>query len=323
MRRRARLMAVATLFTAAITGLPALGGGHTWRVNEIFSNADGTIQFVELRESQGTNLERATGGHVVSSIATAKTFTITSNVTGPTANKCLLIATAAFAALPGAPTPDYTIPAGSLPFFFSIAGDTIRYSTYDESPGFVFSAGQLPTDGVSSLNRVCTFPDCPTVPTVGTNSPRNYAGVTGSVDASAPPPAVPDGQAGSTPMRASRLDVAGTSLSVTFDTATCTGVSSRQILYGQQSQLPTTPGGAFGLTGSACGVTASPFTWNGVPAPTGGTGLVWWLLAVKSATKEGSWGKTSAGAERIGPGPGGSSGQCGVTSRNIINACGH
>ncbi|MFP6607219.1 MAG: hypothetical protein VCC19_11635, partial [Myxococcota bacterium] len=32
---------------------PALAGIHTWDVNEVFSNADGTIQFVELWEAAG------------------------------------------------------------------------------------------------------------------------------------------------------------------------------------------------------------------------------------------------------------------------------
>ena len=29
---------------------PLLAGAHTWNVNEVFSNADGTVQFIELVE---------------------------------------------------------------------------------------------------------------------------------------------------------------------------------------------------------------------------------------------------------------------------------
>jgi hypothetical protein len=193
-------------------------------------------------------------------------------------------------------------------------------------PSFTFNAGQLPTDGIHSL--VCntgTFVACnPADLVVAVNSPTNYAGATGSIDVSTPPAGVPDGTAGSTPMKAPKLNTAGTSLSVTFDTATCSGVTNRQIIYGQGSQLPTTSGGTFGLSGSDCTVTTSPFTWNSVPAPTGGTGLVWWLITARDGSnREGSWGKKSSGAERVGQGPGGSSGQCGITTRNLGNACGH
>jgi hypothetical protein len=76
--------------------------------------------------------------------------------------------------LPGAPTPDRTIPAGTLPFFFSISGDTVSYYSYDS---FVF--GTVPTNGTDSIHRVGG---------VAANSPTNYAGATGSVDAGGPPP---------------------------------------------------------------------------------------------------------------------------------------
>jgi len=125
-------------------------------------------------------------------------------------------------------------------------------------------------------------------------------------------------------MTVSKLDAAGTSLSVTFDTATCSGVTNREIIYGERSQLPASPGGSFGLLGSACSVASSPFNWNPAPAPSGGTGLIWWLMTVRDASnREGSWGKGSDGQERVGPGAGGSSGQCGVTARALTNACGH
>ena len=150
----------------------ARGGSHTWDVNEVFSNADGTIQFVELREANGTPNEVGVGGHIVSADVTGESFVIASNVPSPTSNRHLLFATAAFAALPGAPTPDQIIPAGSVPFF-STSGDTVRYQPWD-----VFTFGPVPTDGINSMNRTGTA--------VRPNSPTNYAGQTGSVDASGP-----------------------------------------------------------------------------------------------------------------------------------------
>ena len=312
-----KLAALLMLGSILIAGRPAVAGSHTWVFNEAFSNADGTIQFIEFRENTGGAAEFAVNGHSMSS--NTQVFAIGgAALTGNTSFKTFLVATQGFADLPGAPTPDRILPAGNVPFF-SRVNDTLACTGW---PSMIFTAGQLPTDGIHSLTTAANGTCSPCTVTV--NSPKNYAGTTGSVDASAPPAAVPDGSVGSTPMRATKLNAAGTSLSITFDTATCSGVTNREIIFGQGAQLPTTSGGTFALSGSVCSITTSPFTWNSVPAPTGGTGLVWWLMTASDAShREGSWGKKSSGAERVGQGPGGSSGTCGVTTRNLTNTCGH
>ena len=152
----------------------ALCGGHTWVVNEIFSNSDGTIQFIEVKESLGGDFETGTGGHNVTS--STKSFTITSNSPAPTGFRHILLATPAFAGLPGAPTPDYTIPAGSVPFFDK-TGDVISYVPYCT---FTLGAGVLPTDGVNSLTITSHHAHATST---GANSPTNYAGQTGSINA--------------------------------------------------------------------------------------------------------------------------------------------
>jgi hypothetical protein len=146
----------------------ALAGIHTWDVREVFSNADGTIQFVELWESAGGNFETGVGTGSMSS--NTQSFAIGAGaVAPPTGFKFYLLGTAAFAALPGAPTPDAIIPAGSVPFF-NTAGDTVSFVGWDS-----WAFGAVPTNGTDSLDRLTG---------VGANSPTNYAGVTGSVDAS-------------------------------------------------------------------------------------------------------------------------------------------
>jgi len=317
--KSAKLTSLLMLGTMTIA-VPAWAGSHLWRFSEAFSNADGTIQFIELHETSGVdNGEVGINGHTISS--TTKTYLIPPpSLPFTTANKRLLFATPAFAALPGAPTPDYIFPAGSVPFFSTVS-DTLACSGW---PSMIMAAGQLPTDGIHSLvcanEASCSGANI----VVQVNSPTNYAGQTAAVDASTPPPAVPDGSAGSTPMTVSKLDPAGTSLSIAFDTATCSGVTNRQIIYGVGSQLPAALGGAFSLTGSACAVGGSPFGWNPAPDVPNPGDLVWWLMTARDASnREGSWGKDSAGQERIGPATGGSSGQCGVTTRNISNVCGH
>lgn len=157
-----------------LTAAPVWAGGHTWRVSEVFSSPCGTIQFVECVECCGGTMEVATGGHNVTS--TTHLFTIPVNVVPPTSFKHLLFATPAFAALPGAPAPDYIFSPGSVPFF-STSGDTVSYVPYDT---IMFTAAQLPTDGVRSLNHNLS----PSSLFIAPNSPTNYAGATASVDAS-------------------------------------------------------------------------------------------------------------------------------------------
>jgi len=94
-------------------------------------------------------------------------------LSAPTSNKFYLLGTAGFQALSGAPAVDATIPPGTLPFFFATGGDTVTYGPYDS---FVFAS--VPTNGIDSQNRIGG---------VLPNSPTNYAGVSGSVDASAGP----------------------------------------------------------------------------------------------------------------------------------------
>ena len=308
------LFVVLVLVVLAVSSPLVIAGSHTWKFVEAFSNADGTIQFIEFGELNGVTGENAINGHTMSS--TTKFFSIGgSPVPGSTAFKRFLVATPAFAALPGAPTPDRILPAGQVPFF-SRVNDTLACSGW---PSMIFTAGQLPTDGIHSLTASASGTCSPCTVTV--NSPKNYAGATGSVDVSPGPPTIADGSPG-TPMTVAKLDESGTSLSVSFDTALCQGVitSGPHLIYGEKSQLPGTLGGPYGVSGGACGISASPYTWNPTPDSVDGSGLIWWLVVAEKGTKEGGWGRDSAGSERNGST---SSGQCGMTSKDLSNVCGN
>jgi hypothetical protein len=316
MTRTKSTVALILFSSIALAFVPASAGAHTWDVFEIFSNADGTIQFIELREMNGTAGEVGVGNGTITS--NINVFDIPSDVASPTTNKHILFGTPAFDALfsqlPGNPHVDFmfpVFPVNMIPFF-SVNGDTIRYTPYDAR---TFGAGQLPTDGSMSLNLNTTTGTL--VPLV--NTPENYAGQTGTIDATPPPPGVPDGRAGSTPMLVSKLDPSGSQLSISWGT-TC-GSTQYSILFGDRSQLPTLPGGAFAVGGSVCGIAASPYTWNPTPVPVQGP-LVWWLIVTRDQTTEGPWGKDSQGVERVGPGAGGSSLQCGATAKDTTSACG-
>lgn len=142
---------------------------HLWLINEVFSCADGSIQFIELfttlngqqvledHDLQATNL----GG------TQALTFTFPTDSGSPTANKFLLLATANFGSLPGGVTPDFVI---SSTFVFTQGG---FLEILPGGDGISYGAGALPVDGIHSLNGDGT--------TTGVNSPRNFNGDQGSI----------------------------------------------------------------------------------------------------------------------------------------------
>lgn len=164
------------LFSLTISALPANAGGHTWRIKEVFSNASGTVQFIELIESCGTPNEVALIGHQVK--ANANFVNLTANLpAGTSANKHILFGTANLTSF-GGPAPDYIIPAN----FISLSGVTVEYTPQHTC---IIGSGVIPTNGSNSLNRAagCNLATCPT--TVALNSPTNLAGQTGTVNAPA------------------------------------------------------------------------------------------------------------------------------------------
>ncbi len=287
---------------AVCASQPVFAGAHTWDVHEVFSNASGTIQFIELLESNGGAAEGGVGSAGVSSVATGKASDACPNVTGSTANKRYLVATPAFAALPGAPLPNCTLSGPDAVDFFSKVADTIRYGSlpYDT---LSFTSGQLPTDGVRSLFEGGT---------TGNATPTNYAGQT-----FAPPgvngllleklPGFPD----------------GARLSFSWN-VNCLGAARYHIVYGLDSDLPAALGGVYNLQAPGigqCAIVAPPKVLTGIPAPAPG-GFLWYLvLADNASTVEGSWGLDGSGGQRTGP-TGGHSGQCSMTSKSIVNTCG-
>ena len=93
------IFAIAMLF--AVSG-SALASFHLWHITQVYSNADGSIQFVQLQEGFGANGQEFLAGHALTSTqgATTNTLIFPSNLpSGSTANRSVLIATAGFAAL--------------------------------------------------------------------------------------------------------------------------------------------------------------------------------------------------------------------------------
>jgi len=153
---------------------------HSWEINELYSNADGSIQFIELFESKGDddshllftdNAQLSSSDGLITNLMASFPNDLPSNLT---ANKFFLIATTGFTELDGAVTPDYILPDE---FLFPCGGSV------DFGLGVsMMTHGALPIDGVFSLNADGS---------TGTNSPTNFAGGTGSIIASALVPVPP------------------------------------------------------------------------------------------------------------------------------------
>ena len=309
-RWRGVVVPVILLSIGALTGPGVLAGEHTWDVWEVFSNADGTVQFIELREANNSGSEVGVNGNIVRVLPSNKTFQIPAPaLTGNTAGKSFLMATAAFAALPGAPTPDRTLPNN---FIVQATDTSAAFEPWDTA---TWTAGTLPTNGILSLSR--TGPGSALVS--GANTPTNYAGDTATIDASGGGgPTLPEEPG----LTASRLIADGSSISVSWDAAACSGEVDHQILFGNRSGFPAIAGGTYTLEGGECSIgTSSPYTWA-APAPTSGN-LLWFLVVAEdNAAKEGSWGRDKALNERNGPGTNGSSAVCSVTDKELTDTCG-
>ncbi len=139
---------------------------HLFRIEQLYTNADGSVQFVVLQESTGSNGENLWAGQVLRATddtGAQKTLQFPSNLpSSATANRSVLVATPGFAAL-GLVTPDYTIPAGFLP----IAGGTLNFAGVQQ-----VTFGPLPVDGTNALSATGAV-----VPNLATN----FAGVSASV----------------------------------------------------------------------------------------------------------------------------------------------
>ncbi|HEX9302067.1 MAG TPA: hypothetical protein VF959_06920 [Casimicrobiaceae bacterium] len=167
------LLAAACLLTASAS----LAAFHLFSIEQIYSNADGTIQFIVLTCppascANGENFWAGSATLTSTHAGTTKTFTASSNLpSSATVGKKVLVATPGFAAL-GLVAPDYTIPNGFLP----TDSGTIGYV----SSSITYKAGELPTDGANAL-----YIDG----SVKTNLATNFAGASASVTPSGPPPA--------------------------------------------------------------------------------------------------------------------------------------
>jgi hypothetical protein len=150
---------------------------HLWSIAEVYSSANGDVQFIELVAS-GASEQAANGAQIRTD--SGNTFPISGNLTGNTLNDRLLFATAGFYALPGAPVTSATQPAYVLPAdFFNPASDRIRlfHPSFSEFHSRTINAtNPIPTDNVFSR----TYSGLTTA--VVANSPQSRDQTAGSIN---------------------------------------------------------------------------------------------------------------------------------------------
>ena len=161
----ARLLLAAALLAA----LPAQALFHLWSMRSLYTNADGSVQFLELQALQGGQQFVANHTLRATSASGTRTFTFPRDLPGDTTGRSLLVATEGFAAL-GIVTPDYVVPNG---FFATTAGtiDFAERSDFWQHPA-------PPLDGRLMLLRNGS---------TAANQATNFARASGSVTVTAPP----------------------------------------------------------------------------------------------------------------------------------------
>ena len=152
-----RFMPALVLAACMFFANPAGATFHLWKIYEVFSSADGRVQYV-MFESIATGQQYLQDHSFVAQQGmTTHEYVFPSDLPGDSGSRRFLIATQGFADL-GVLKPDYVVPNGFL-FLpdgaFSLLGaDSMDYSS-------------LPTDGVKALSRSGQL---------YINSPTNFAG---------------------------------------------------------------------------------------------------------------------------------------------------
>jgi len=162
----------------------AHAGFHLWQVKEVFTNASGSVQFVEMFDSfsgevftNGFTLTANSDGNI-------KTFTFPSNLSGSTPGS-LLIATTGFGSLSGGITPDFTFSQGGVSgTFFNPNATNLSFTFSGSGDSMSFAGASLPKDGFNSLTDAGASGIPPGTPNIssGGNSPVNLSGNKGQVN---------------------------------------------------------------------------------------------------------------------------------------------
>jgi hypothetical protein len=154
---------------------PARATFHLWHVNEVFSTADGEVQFIEFFTS--SSLQNFLNTHqfqVRAGMSIVDTYTFDKDLPiENTQDRFFVVGTPDFEAAAGI-EPDFVMDAD---FFDPLLLDGVVLVGGDPGTELLFQVGSVPIDGVSSFHR-----DAGAGPGSGPNTPTNFAGDEGSID---------------------------------------------------------------------------------------------------------------------------------------------
>ena len=168
-----KFIITASRFCLQLALVSLLGSGAAygeWQINEVFTSADGKVQFVELQTAASSD-NNLNGQILFSSSlidnnwsAPERSFIFDRNLTGDTTNKSILLATQHFTDRTGL-VPDFFIPEKFLP----ATDGKLRLGNLDE---LTIVKEQLPKNGTQSIDGEGT---------PQTATPTNFAGETSGV----------------------------------------------------------------------------------------------------------------------------------------------
>ena len=153
----------ATLALLAVAGAAAAQDVPSFRISQVFSNIDGSLQYVVLTETEGRNFQHQLSGLTLTMTqgTLRKTFTFPRDLpTTQTAHLSIVVAATGYHALPvvvgGTGFNDgfaynccYRPAYATLPLrFIAIEGAMLDFAGFDQ-----FSYSALPTDGLNALYR--------------------------------------------------------------------------------------------------------------------------------------------------------------------------
>lgn len=186
LRAAARIGSLLLTLSFALHAEPAEAFAHRWKITELYSNDDGSIQFVELYCDESCAGETAFSQMYLVSQPLATEFDFNQDLAGDATDRYLLAATAGFAELPGGIEPDFILPPNfiyvdgvfqesALEFWSKKQGG--RYGSPAKRRDQL-SAEDLPGESMS-LHR--EFGDTGIYGEAAEPSPTNYAGEVGTL----------------------------------------------------------------------------------------------------------------------------------------------
>lgn len=167
---------LALLASAALLAPSAQAAFHVFDIQEIFSNADGSVQFIELFSTDGGQSvfnNKSITLEVASPVSTLNTFPFLVNGPSNTDDRTYLIGTSNLTALYGV-TPDYILPANFLTVGTGFSNKRLNFAGGTD----VVNLLNLPLDGVGSLNGLIGNNTSTNTSVNAQATPTNNAGAT-------------------------------------------------------------------------------------------------------------------------------------------------